>query len=80
MTSPATHGDSQDEYDAEDIINRYAGLTKSDFIAIQEKLVNAAVAKAATPDPRDRAPSLRRRRPSTSQSNYSLNGRDNRVR
>lgn len=79
MTSPATHGDSQDEWDAEDIINQCAGLTKSDFMAIQEKLVSAAVAKAATPDPRERAPSLRRRRPSTSQSNYSLNGRENRV-
>lgn len=79
MTSPATYGDSQDEWDAEEIINRYAGLTKSDFAAIQEKLVSAAVAKAVTPDPRERAPSLRRRRPSTSQSNYSLNGRDNRV-
>lgn len=80
-TSSTVHGDSQDEgWDAEDIISRYAGLTKLDFVAIQEKLVGAAIAKAATPDPRERAPSLRRRRPSTSQSNYSLNGRDNRVR
>jgi serine/arginine repetitive matrix protein 2 len=78
-TSAVTHDDSQDESEAEDILNRYAGLTKSDFMAIQEKLVGAAVAKAATPDPRERVPSLRRRRPSTSQSNYSLNGRDNRV-
>ena len=73
------HDESQDESEAEDIINRYAGLTKLDFFAIQEKLVGAAVAKASTPDPRERAPSLRRRRPSTSQSNYSLNGRDNKV-
>lgn len=64
-----------DEWDAEDIISRYAGLKKSDFMAIQDKLVTVAIAKTATPDTRDRAPSLRRRRPSTSQSNYSLNGR-----
>src|SRR5882762_1398496 len=78
-TSPATHEDSQDSSEAEDILKQYAGLTKSDFVAIQEKLVGAALAKAATPDPRERVPSLRRRRPSTSQSNYSLNGRENRV-
>lgn len=77
-TSSATYGDD-DELDAEEVISRYAGLTKFDFAAIQEKLVGAAIAKASTPDPRERAPSLRRRRPSTSQSNYSLNGRD-RVR
>ena len=77
-TSSATYGDD-DEWDAEEVISRYAGLTKFDFAAIQEKLVGAAIAKASTPDPRERAPSLRRRRPSTSQSNYSLNGRD-RVR
>jgi serine/arginine repetitive matrix protein 2 len=78
-TSAMIHDESQDESEAEDIINRYAGLTKLDFFAIQEKLVGAAVAKASTPDPRERVPSLRRRRPSTSQSNYSLNGRDNKV-
>lgn len=77
-TSSATNGE-EDEWDAEEVISRYAGLTKFDFAAIQEKLVGAAIAKASTPDPRERAPSLRRRRPSTSQSNYSLNGRD-RVR
>jgi serine/arginine repetitive matrix protein 2 len=67
-----------DEFDEEEIIGRSAGLTKSDFVAIQEKLVGAAIAKS-TPPPRDRVPSLRRRRPSTSQSNYSLNGFDSRV-
>jgi serine/arginine repetitive matrix protein 2 len=67
-----------DDFDEEEIIGRYAGLTKSDFVAIQEKLVGAAIAKS-TPAPRDRVPSLRRRRPSTSQSNYSLNGFDTRV-
>lgn len=64
-----------DEWEAEDIIERYAGLQKADFHAIQEKLVGFAIAKTSAPDVRDRAPSLRRRRPSTSQSNYSLNGR-----
>lgn len=78
-TSSPIHEDSQDDSEAEDILSRYAGLTKLDFVAIQEKLVSAAVAKASTPDPRERAPSLRRRRPSTSQSNYSLNGKENRV-
>ena len=58
--------------DAEDTLLQYAGLRQSDIQAIQEKLVMAALVKAANTDPRDRAPSaLRRRRPSTSQSNYS---------
>lgn len=68
-------GSSQDECDFEGIIRRYAGLTKSDFIVIQEKLVGAALHKATLPDTRERSNSLRRRRPSTSQSNYSTNGR-----
>jgi serine/arginine repetitive matrix protein 2 len=69
------------ERNSEDVIEHYAGLTKTDFIAIQEKLVGAAIAKAVMPSSRDRVPSLRRRRPSTSQSNYSINGYDiNRVR
>ena len=70
-----TPGSSQDEGDFEAIIRRYAGLTKSDFVAIQEKLVGAALHKATLPDTRERSNSLRRRRPSTSQSNYSTNGR-----
>ena len=81
-STPGGSGSSpEDEWDAEDVIKRYAGLKKADFHAVQEKLFGVAVAKAANPDPRDRAPSaLRRRRPSTSQSNYSINnGRDNRV-
>lgn len=81
-STPGGSGSSpEDEWDAEDVIKRYAGLKKADFHAVQEKLFGVAVAKAANPDPRDRAPSaLRRRRPSTSQSNYSINnGRDNRI-
>jgi serine/arginine repetitive matrix protein 2 len=77
----ATPGSLQDDDDDfEDIIRRYAGLTKSDFVAIQDKLVSAVRAKENNTEPRERANSLRRRRPSTSQSNYSTNGRDNRVR
>ncbi|KAH7910643.1 hypothetical protein BJ138DRAFT_1173017 [Hygrophoropsis aurantiaca] len=78
-SSSATPGSSQEDADFEDIIRRYAGLTKSDFVAIQDKLVGVAVAKANNPEVRERTNSLRRRRPSTSQSNYSLNGREHRV-
>ncbi|KAF9009412.1 hypothetical protein BDQ17DRAFT_1322984 [Cyathus striatus] len=73
-------GVTDDEYDAEDIIMRYGGLKKADFIAIQDKLVKVAVARDANPDARDRAPSaMRKRRPSTSQSNYSSGGRPERI-
>ncbi|KAG1877807.1 hypothetical protein DFJ58DRAFT_7265 [Suillus subalutaceus] len=78
-SSSATPGSLQDDEDFEDIIRRYAGLTKSDFVVIQDKLVSAARAKENNTEPRERTNSLRRRRPSTSQSNYSQNGRDNRV-
>ncbi|KAF8212393.1 hypothetical protein K438DRAFT_1806447 [Mycena galopus ATCC 62051] len=70
-----TPNSSPDDWEAEDIIMKYAGLKKDDFLAIQDKLVNATIAKTMTPDIHHRAPSLRRRRPSTSQSNYSLNSR-----
>ena len=60
------------DMDAEDVLKKYGGLKKADIAVIQEKLVAAAFMKIANTDPRDRAPSaLRRRRPSTSQSNYS---------
>ena len=75
QTSSVTPGDSADdeEWDPEEIIQRYAGLKKTDIAVVHEKLVNAAFAKMANTDPRDRAPSaLRRRRPSTSQSNYRV--------
>ncbi|KAG2157400.1 hypothetical protein DEU56DRAFT_764445 [Suillus clintonianus] len=78
-SSSVTPGSLQDDEDFEDIIRRYAGLTKSDFMVIQDKLVSAARAKESSTEPRERSNSLRRRRPSTSQSNYSQNGRDNRV-
>lgn len=77
QSSSATPGGSpDDEWDPEDIISRYAGLKKQDFLAIQDKLVGEAIAKkSASTESRERAPSsLRRRRPSTSQSNYSYNG------
>ena len=53
-------------------MRKNTGLTKGDFIAVQDKLVKAAIQKVNTPSGRVRADSLRRRRPSTSQSNYSL--------
>ncbi|KAL1680857.1 hypothetical protein EV122DRAFT_206859 [Schizophyllum commune] len=66
---PPTGADAEDD---EAVIKRTAGLTKSDFAKIQEKLVDASIVRQATiPDHRERAASLRRRRPSTSQSNYS---------
>ncbi|THH16460.1 hypothetical protein EW146_g4182 [Bondarzewia mesenterica] len=64
--------------DPEEIIQHYAGLSKADFVAIQDRLVFAAKAKADAPENRDRNNSVRRRRPSTSQSNYSNNGRESR--
>ncbi|KAI0948569.1 hypothetical protein AcW1_005414 [Taiwanofungus camphoratus] len=79
-SSSSTPGTSPYEsLEIEDAVRRQTGLTKGDFVAIQDKLVNAALTKAVTPDGRNRASSLRRRRPSTSQSNYSYNGMDNRV-
>lgn len=63
---------SDDESDAENVLKRYGALKRSDIAAVQDKLVSAAFMKIANTDPRDRAPSaLRRRRPSTSQSNYT---------
>ncbi|KAK7014989.1 hypothetical protein R3P38DRAFT_2998808 [Favolaschia claudopus] len=70
-----TPNSSPGDWEAEDVIMRYAGLKQDDFVAIQDKLVGAANAKTTTPDVHHRAPSLRRRRPSTSQSNYSLSSR-----
>jgi len=71
-SSSAAGGSPDIDQDAEEVIGRYAGLQKADFVAIQEKLVGAVAAKISMPESRERAPSLRRRRPSTSQSNYSL--------
>ncbi|KAJ3856327.1 hypothetical protein EV368DRAFT_78835 [Lentinula lateritia] len=71
-TTPA--GSPDTEWNPEDIIGSYAGLHKLDFAAIQETLVGAVASKNMTvSETRERVPSLRRRRPSTSQSNYSLN-------
>lgn len=64
--------------EAEQIVKRDIGLSKNDFIAIQDRLVNVALTKS-TPEGRNRAPSIRRRRPSTSQSNYSNPASDSRV-
>ena len=65
--------DAPAEAEAEEAARRETGLSRADFAAIQDKLVGAALTKAATPENR-RAGSIRRRRPSTSQSNYSYSG------
>jgi len=70
--TPGNGSPDEEEWDPEKIIQQYAGLKRADIAAIQEKLVVAAFTKIANTDPRDRAPSsMRRRRPSTSQSNYA---------
>lgn len=65
--------------DDEEIICHYAGLTKEDFTAIQQKLIDAVQAKLTSSESFNRTPSLRRRRPSTARSNYSFSERENRV-
>lgn len=76
-TSQTTPNDSQESY--EETVRKQVGLTKADVVVVQDKLVSAALTKAATPEGRNRAGSVRRRRPSTSQSNYSVTGVENRV-
>ncbi|KAG5652341.1 hypothetical protein H0H81_005362 [Sphagnurus paluster] len=78
-TSVAAGNSSPDEdWKPEEVVARIAGLKKSDFIAIQEKLLHAKDAKEKDKyEPTmDRAASaLRKRRPSTSQSHYSVGPR-----
>lgn len=76
-TSQTTPNDSQES--CEETVRKEVGLTKVDVLAVQDKLVNAALTKAATPEGRNRTNSVRKRRPSTSQSNYSFTGAENRV-
>lgn len=76
-TSQTTPNESKESQ--EEIVRKEIGLTKSDVQTVQDKLVAAAMTKAATPEGRNRAGSVRRRRPSTSQSNYSTNGAEPRV-
>lgn len=77
QTTANTSARSDSMFEAEDTIKRCSGgLTKADFYNIQEKLVTIAGTRRAALG-RERTPSLRRaRRPSTSQSNYSVNGAD----
>ncbi|TBU46979.1 hypothetical protein BD309DRAFT_952854 [Dichomitus squalens] len=78
-SDPSTAGTSPYESpETEDAVRREIGLSKGDFVAIQDKLVGAALTKAATPENR-RPGSIRKRRPSTSQSNYSFNGESRAV-
>ncbi|KAH9063722.1 hypothetical protein EDB83DRAFT_2519878 [Lactarius deliciosus] len=74
----ASGGDSSSpaDGDVEDIVQQYAGLSKGDFVAIQERLMLAAKLKAEAPESRERKNSIRKRRPSTSQP---ASGRDNGV-
>jgi hypothetical protein len=53
---------------AEETLKQFAGLTKEDIAIIQTKLAADAMNRLHTQ--RERANSLRKRRPSTSQSNY----------
>ena len=63
------------EEEAEAILQAI-GLKRADFMVIQEKLVEFANTKVSSSETTpQRSQSLRRRRPSTSQSNYSFNGR-----
>jgi serine/arginine repetitive matrix protein 2 len=52
----------------EGIVQQHSGLSKNDFVAIQQRLLFAAKLKAEVSEPRERRNSLRRRRPSASQT------------
>lgn len=58
----------EEDWDPEDVVRGYAGLKRTDFAMIHDKLVT--VAKSTE----HRGSALRKRRPSTSQSNYSVRG------
>ena len=68
----------KNEAEAEQIVSKYSGLSKNDFVAIQGKLFGIASSKAQGDTP-NRSQSLRRRRPSTSQSVYSITAGDFQV-
>ncbi|KAG5647136.1 hypothetical protein DXG03_001091 [Asterophora parasitica] len=78
-TQDSADTDSED-WNPEEVVARVAGLTKVDFLAIQEKLLSVSDAKTVERAALERAGSMvRKRRPSTSQSHYSINGKENRV-
>jgi serine/arginine repetitive matrix protein 2 len=65
------------------IVRQLSGLSKVEFASIQEKLIDVVTSKSyeGGRERADRAGSaLRKRRPSTSQSNYSVAGKESRVR
>lgn len=64
--------------EVEAVVKQYTQLTFVDFVAIQEKLLEAAQVKSA-PQEMQRTPSLRRRRPSASRSNYSFSAEKEQV-
>ncbi|KAF6764784.1 hypothetical protein DFP72DRAFT_1120488 [Ephemerocybe angulata] len=70
-TASTSRTSPEEDWHPDDIVRNYAGLRRGDFAMIHEKLVT--VAKSTE----HRGSALRKRRPSTSQSNYSV--RDTRV-
>jgi serine/arginine repetitive matrix protein 2 len=68
LSNPSSELSLGADRDVEEIVQQYSGLNKADFVAIQDRLVFAARLKAAVPESRERKNSLRKRRPSTSQS------------
>lgn len=79
----STHSRSQSRSqefkdDPETILRQHTGLTKTDLLTIQGKLVDASEARARNADVRASS-TLRRRRPSTAQSIHST-GQPSRVR
>ncbi|KAG6874077.1 hypothetical protein C0995_006934 [Termitomyces sp. Mi166 len=83
---PADSLEEKEKWNPEEVVARATGLKRMDFVAIQEKLLSARDAKekeresAGRLEPQERAASsLRKRRPSTSQSNYSCKDRESRV-
>jgi serine/arginine repetitive matrix protein 2 len=68
LSSLSSEPSPASDRDVEEIVQQYSGLNKTDFVVIRDRLVFAARLKAEAPEPRERRNSLRKRRPSTSQS------------
>lgn len=77
LSASASESNPPADADVEEIVQQHLGLNKGDFVAVQERLLLAAKVKAEAPEPRERRNSLRKRRPSTSQS--GINGRESAV-
>jgi serine/arginine repetitive matrix protein 2 len=68
----AWHDTPTKDGEAETVVRQLAGLTVQDFVAIQERLLEAARAKPSSPE-MQRSPSLRKRKGSIARSIHSLN-------